>query len=56
LVSQVADLVGAAGMPPRRGKASPLGLGNGMLLVAAAHTLALTFGIFTAKFPCWNTG
>src|SRR3982751_7051354 len=33
------------------GKASPLGLRNGMLLVAGAHTLALTFGIFTAKFP-----
>ena len=22
----------------------------------AAHTLKLTADVFTAKFPCWNTG
>lgn len=27
-----------------------------VLFAPAAHTLELTADVFTAKFPCWNTG
>jgi hypothetical protein len=26
------------------------------MFAPAAHTLELTFDVFSAKFPCWNTG